>query len=326
MSTAAFLYYLHEYVFKYGGSTLIIVGTISCILNLMVFTRNNLRKNPCTIYLIAINIIDLSYIYSAFFLLILASGYNIDPTTYSTFFCRFRYYIGFILLVYEPSCLILASVDRTLITSRNAATRRHSTCRMAVINIIAVCVFWTIFHIHVWIGMQILQFGPNIFVCYFNPGAYETFISYYTLMIHGAVLPSLMLTFGFWTWKNLRRVRHATQSGRTTNTAVVTTGRPQILQTKDQQLIRMVLMEIMVYILCKYPIVIFHIYQEITEYNEKSPERQLIEQNLVILTIFTSSIENCISCYTNAIVSKTFRLELKRLLKNILQMFCCQRC
>ncbi|CAF1113888.1 unnamed protein product [Adineta ricciae] len=322
MSIAAFLAAFQQNLFKYGGPILIAIGTISCFLNLLVFTQSTLRKNPCTICLIAVNIVNLATFYTTPLSLVLSSGYDIDPSANSLELCRFRFYIGFVLTCWESSCLILASIDRTLVTSPNANTRKHSTRRLAITSIMCICLFWAMFHIHTLIHVQIIPYGPNFFVCYYEPGAYTTFITYYSLLLNGVIPPLLMFIFGCWTVQNIRKVRHATRQSGSTHSAVVVIGRPQIFQSKDQQLIRMLLVEIVTYILCKSPVAIFYIYQEATRYNGKNTEQQLIEQYVSSLTYFVYFIENAVSCYTNILVSKTFRAELKRMLFNARQLSC----
>ncbi|CAF0992840.1 unnamed protein product [Adineta steineri] len=226
--------------------------------------------------------------------------------------------MSFILTCCEPSCLILASIDRVLVTSPNAGTRRRSTRRLTIINIIIVCSFWAVFHIHTLIFIQIVQYGTNYFVCIYQPGEYTTFISYYSLVITGCLPPTLMAIFGFWAVKNIRQIRRVRHnaSARTTATVVVVGG-AHTLQSKDQQLIRMLFIEILSYIICKYPGTIMLIYQQITQYDIKSDERQQIEQAIQELTAFLYFVENSIGCYTNMIASKTFRTELKRMLIKI---------
>ena len=322
MSTAAFLYAFQQNLFKYAGPILIAIGTISCLLNLLVFTQNTLRKNPCTICLIAVNIVNLASFYLTPLSLVLSSGYNIDPSANSLQLCRFRFYIGFALAVWESSCLILASIDRTLVTSPNATTRKRSTRRLAITSIICTGLFWAIFHIHTWIYVQMVQYGPDYFVCYYQPGAYTTFITYYSLLLNGIIPPLFMFIFGCWTVRNIRQVRHATRHSGSTHSVIVVIGRPQIVQSKDQQLIRMLLVEIGTFILCKSPVTIFYIYQEVTKYNEKSTEQQMTEQYVLSVTYFVYFIENAVSCYMNIVVSKTFRAELKRIFLNVRQLSC----
>ncbi|CAF0942185.1 unnamed protein product [Adineta steineri] len=113
-------------LYKIGGPILISVGTVSCIINLTVFSKKTLRKNPCSIYLIACNVTNFLLIYTSILMATLGTGYSIDPSAHNSIVCRLRYYITLVCDVLNPSYLILAAFDRILVTSRNALTRQHS--------------------------------------------------------------------------------------------------------------------------------------------------------------------------------------------------------
>ncbi len=72
-------------------------------------------------------------------------------------------------------------------------------------------------------------------------------------------------------------------------------------------------MEISIYILARSPSTIYLLYNQITQYETKSIEQTVIQQFVVNVTYFIGFIDASISCYTNMLVSKTFRLELKRI-------------
>ena len=71
--------------------------------------------------------------------------------------------------------------------------------------------------------------------------------------------------------------------------------------------------DILAFIICKFPGIIALIYQEITQYQVKSAEQQIIEQSILQITFFWYYVDNGIGFYKNIIVSKTFRTELKRI-------------
>ncbi|CAF1097142.1 unnamed protein product [Adineta steineri] len=321
MSTATLLFSIQQ-LYRIGGPILLFIGITSCILNLLVLKKISLRKSPCTICLVAVNIVNLAYLFFGFLFTVFVLGYNSDPSTSSIIFCRFRNYMSFILTCCEPSCLILASIDRVLVTSPNAGTRRRSTRRLTIISMIGICSFWAVFHIHTLIFIQIVQYGTNYFVCTFQTGVYSEFVTYYSLVVTGCLPPALMAIFGCWTVKNIRQIRRVRHNASTIGTGtVVVVGGAHTFQSKDQQLIRMLFIDILGYIICKYPGTIMLIYQQITQYDIKSDERQQIEQAILELTVFLYFVENCIGCYTNMIASKTFRTELKRIFLKFIQLF-----
>ncbi|CAF0855464.1 unnamed protein product [Adineta steineri] len=321
MSASTLLFSIQQHLFQIGGPILLFIGTTSCMLNLIVLKKISLRKSPCTMCLVAVNIINFADLFFGLLFALLQIGYDIDPSSKNIVFCRFRFYMSYILACCEASCLILASIDRVLVTSPNAGTRRRSSRRLTIINIIGICSFWMVFHVHALIFTQIIQYGTNYFVCIYQPGDYTTFITYYSLTVNGCLPPALMIIFGCWTVKNIRQIRRVKHNASTRGAGSVVIGRSHTLQSKDQQLIRMLFIDILSYIICKYPVTIMQIYEQATKYDIKSDERQQTEQSILQLTSFFYFVENSIGCYTNILASKAFRAELKRILLKIVHYF-----
>jgi hypothetical protein len=108
-----FLKSVTKYLYEFGGPTLICIGTVSCILSLIVFSQKNLRKNPCTMYLLAFNISNLILLYSSVLSVSLSWGYGVSPALHNLAYCRYNLYMTLLLDILSPSYLILASIDRS---------------------------------------------------------------------------------------------------------------------------------------------------------------------------------------------------------------------
>ncbi|CAF1356072.1 unnamed protein product, partial [Adineta steineri] len=147
-------------LFRIGGPILLVLGIVSCVINLMVFTQKNLRKSPCSIYLIAVNIANFLYLTISVLLTTLALGYGIDPTKSNLFTCRFCYYILYLFDILSPFYVILASIDRVLVTSSNVRARQRSTRHLAYICIGCGTLFWILFHCHTLILVDIQEIAP----------------------------------------------------------------------------------------------------------------------------------------------------------------------
>ncbi|CAF0991374.1 unnamed protein product [Adineta steineri] len=163
-----------------GGPILLVCGVIGCVINLIVFAQKNLRKSPCSIYLIAVNIGNLLNITLPILFFILAYGYDIDLTTHNLFMCRFYYYTTYLFDILSAFYLILASIDRVLVTSSNVRTRQKSTRRLAYICIGSGTLFWILFHCHTLFLTDIQEIAPGYFTCYYRAGAYVVFTGYYS--------------------------------------------------------------------------------------------------------------------------------------------------
>ncbi|CAF1314510.1 unnamed protein product [Adineta ricciae] len=302
-------------LFQIAGIILLAIGSLSCILNLIVFTSNSLRKNPCAMCFVGISTVDLLYLYLGLLPTILQSGFNINPGTSNIVFCRCFYYVDFILSILGPTYLIITSIERTLVTSRNAGIRKRSTRRLVLLCLISSILFWALFQIHIFIYINIIQIAPNYFLCYYQAGLYTAFITFYSLFIVGITPPVLMGIFGFLTLRNIRQVSQVRHHSHTSIIETIAAGRPHAIHSKDRQLIRIVFMEIMIYLISRFPSTIFLIYQQITQHETKSDAQISIEQFIANITYFTGFIDSSISCYANILISKNFRTELKRIFR-----------
>ena len=300
-------------LYKFGGPILIAMGTVSCILSLIVFLKKNLRKSPCSMYLAARNISNLILIYMSIIIRVLQNGYNITPSSYNLGVCRFTVYGSYVFDILSPFYLILASIDRVLMTSLNALTRQRSTYRLAYISIIIGTLFWILISIHALIYAGIIELAPNYFTCYLQLGAYLTFTSYYSILIKGILVPFLLIIFGLWSIKNVRTMSRRRVAAVLSITRVTRGGGPGPIRSKDRQLILILLIDICVYIIFNWMYTIFIMYQQITQYNTKSIVQSQIELLIFYVSLFSYYIPICVECYTNLIASKTFRKEVKNI-------------
>ena len=302
-------------LYRFGGPILMVIGTVSSLLSLIVFNKKNLRKNPCSIYLTAYNICNILTIVTSILFATLANGYGIDPKSRNVSFCRFRYYTVFIFDVLGPSYLILASIDRVLVTSRNAATRRRSTPHLAFASIIAVTVFWCLLHIHLLVLTNMVQLVPGLYLCYFQPGMHVIVMTYYSLVVKNIIIPFLMVIFGLWTVKNVQIVMHVTGVSMVTTHDTMTNRRIRNKdRSKDRQLLRILLIDIVVYVIFNLMLASVLIYQQVKQNEVQSSVESRIQGLLLSVGAFSTFIPLCVGCYTNLLGSKTFRQEIKNIL------------
>ena len=300
------------YLYRWGGPILTILGTVSCILSFTVFSKKNLRKNPCTIYLIAYHIASLLQIYTTVLPQTLAKGYNADPTLYNLAFCRFRFYTTLLFDVLCPSYLILASIDRILLTSRHARTRQRSSPRLAYKCIMFITLFWLLAHSHTLAFCHIFVLGPGYNLCYFQPGNYYAFISYYTVIGKGLLLPLLLLIFGSWAIKNVRGLGRVVPIAVTPSDRKRGVGVSRLTHSKDRQLLRILLIDVGIYLIFNLMMSIVITYQQIFTDQSQSNDEVRIRTFYVLVSVFSGYIPNCTGFYNNLLVSSTFRREARK--------------
>ena len=301
-------------LFRFGGPIFVVIGTISGILGLIVFTQKVLRKNPCSIYFTAYNVAILILIYTSFLPITLEIGYNVTPTVYNLFLCRLRVYTTFLINCLCPFYLLLASVDRVLVTSPNARTRQLSTHRLAYKSIIIGTICWIIALCHVLVFSTILPTATGGLVCYVQLGWYSMAIGYGSL-IKEILIPSLMAVFGLWSIRNIRNIRRITVASTSTSghghhasTNFVSS------RSRDRQLILMLFVDITIYIFFSLILSISLMYEQVTLNRLKTPEVFFTETFVKSIAMFTAHVPFCINSFANLLVSKAFRKEVKDLL------------
>jgi hypothetical protein len=301
-------------LYRYGGPVFVVIGTVSGILDLIVFTQKSLRKNPCSIYFTAYNIAVLFLIYTSFLPLTLEIGYNIIPATYNLFLCRLRLYTTFLFNCLCPFYFILASFDRVIVTSPHARTRRKSTDRLAYRSIVIGTLCWISGLCHVLIFSDIIQLITGDFVCYVQLGWYSMAISYGSL-IKEILIPLLMIIFGLWSIRNIRNVRR-TALAPSSISEVGNQGGTSLnsVRSRDRQLILMLLVDITIHIFFSFIMAISLMYEQITWNRVKTVEGFYIEMLIKSVAMFTAHVPFCINSYANLLVSKAFRREVKELL------------
>ena len=298
-------------LYQIGGSILIVLGNVSCIVNLIVFTKKNLRKSPCSMYFIAYNISNFIIINFEILIMTLSLGYHTFDIASNLNFCRLNNYMTFIMDALSPSYLILASIDRILVTSQNALTRQRSTHRFACVCITTVTLFWVVFHIHILVRFNIAQTGTDFSGCYSDWDTYLAFERLYTVIVRGIGVPFLLAVLGCWTVRNLKRLGRVRDATLTTTVDQQTRNESLLANTRNRQLILILLIEIATYLIFCLALTVILVYQQITP--DTAGNLEAIFTNVFILRmgIFCNYIPSCISCFNNLLASKTFRKEVK---------------
>ncbi|CAF1449926.1 unnamed protein product [Adineta steineri] len=147
------------------------------------------------------------YINSTTIGLILINGFNVYLHNYNNFLCKTYFYSAFLFDTLSPTILILASVDRLLISSQNVDTRLYSSKRLAYFSITLNTLFWIIFNSHILIKVSVQQNSPTNYICYYNFSKfYINFVAYSSTIIHIAFF-LLMIILCMLTFKNVRFMR-----------------------------------------------------------------------------------------------------------------------
>lgn len=253
---------------RYTPMPVFIFGLIGNIFNLFIFTRRSLLINPCTIYLLSSTCTNILVLFFGLVIRSLMDGFGIDIIGNSVVLCRFRYFILHPSFVLSSWFLVLASIDRFCISSRNIRLRNLSTIKNARICVIVSSCFCLLLYSHVCVlfDIELRSSGPY---CYAQVGTYRVVYDFLFFATFSFVPPILMMLIGLTTIRNILVARNRTN---TINNSQ--------LNKKDRQLILMLLVQLISTITCTLPHAIQKLYSTFT-LNYSKGEFQLAVESLI---------------------------------------------
>jgi hypothetical protein len=285
------------YVQLYLVPILYVAGNIGNLLTVGVFFQKSWRKNVCVFYFLICFLNNTFCINSTMLQSIFIATFNINVENSNVIYCKILYYISYFSSIYYPIVLILASIDRLLISRR-----------LAYFSISINTFVCAVFSLHILIKVNIQQFAPSVFLCYYDLSiSYINFFLYSTLII-SAIIPLVLIILSVLAFKNVRHIRNGPrQHGRQIRT----------MNKKDLQLLRCLYVHNIVYIICSILIVVSIGYSVKLNLGTSTPMEQAVSNFLTNIGAFLHCIPYCVSFVIFISVSKAFRLEFKRFIYKI---------
>jgi hypothetical protein len=292
---------IQQAITRYLFPIVVAVGNIGNLLIIAVFTQRNRRKSACSLYLLfgaAANLVNVNW---AVVPLIYALEHPPDPFGQSLVLCRLRGYLIHVSNHYFRSLVVFACFDRFAMSSVRMSLRNWSSVKVAWRVISLTFISWLFIASHILI-FENIQNGR----C-FVYGLYGTVFSIYNIIIN--FLPGCFMIFaGFLTMRNVYHSRT-----RIDPLAQITT-RGQHMHKKELDLLKIVVIEVCVYLILttSYPIDL--LYTSLTSNIAKSADRVRIE------TFVNFIAQNCLLYFTSSsnffiyvVSSSSFRQDVKKL-------------
>ncbi|CAF1090015.1 unnamed protein product [Adineta steineri] len=293
------------YLHKYFVTFLYIIGNIGNLLAIFVFFKRSWRKNVCVFYFLVCLFSNTIFINSTLLGSIFTLGFNSTIQNSSVILCKFFYYVSYLTSTYYPIILILASIDRLLISSQNIDTRLYSSKRLAYFSTSIATFTWSTFALHILIKVNIQEMYPGIFICYYDLSQFYLNFFTYSTVVQSVLVPFSMIILSAIAFKNVRRIR-----------AIPRQERRQIrtMNKKDFQLLRCLYIQNIIYITCNIVLSVGIVYATAIRYETATPLQQALNNFLNNFGSVLHDIPYCTNFITFICVSKAFRLEVKRLI------------
>jgi hypothetical protein len=258
-----------------------LIGFIGNIINISIFTRPILIKNPCSIYFLCLSIANLNVLFFGSIIRLLSDGFGIDLISYNLGFCKCRYFILHSSLSLSSWFTVLAGTDRYCVSSRNVRRRQLSNLKYSRYLVVLTTIIGLAAYSHV-LGLftiEQLTTGPY---CYAQSGAYQIFYDLFYFANYSFIPPIIMIIVGLATLHNVNQTRVRVEQ--------VTTYQMNVnqLRKRDRQLVKMLLIQFIITIALTPPDAIHKIYLTFTANVIKDAYRVAIENFLAeIVRMFT---------------------------------------
>jgi hypothetical protein len=294
MSTAI-LPIIQSKLILYGYPIFMILGDIGNLFIVIIFSKY--RQNTCAIYLIALAILNSIYLTFYSFNGIFPFYYG-DETIRAFVLCKLRSYLVNIFGELGNTMIVLACIDRFLLTSSRVTYRAFSTPKRAKWLILFSIIFWSLF----------LSFTPVIITIVNgqcgNFGIYGTIYSAYSIIFIGLIPPMILCIFGYLAYRNMRQAHNRIQPVLNNQININNS-----MRRRDRELWVMVISEVLVYVVTAsfYPITVIEMMISQNIISNKSVEYLQIESFLSFIGLFFVFINRASPFYIYLIVSKPFR-------------------
>jgi hypothetical protein len=229
----------------YCGIPVLITGLLGGILNTMVFlSLKTFRQSSCAFYLTILSIVNIAQLITGLFTRIMISGFGIDWTQVSLFYCKFRTFIFQTATTISFTCICLATIDQYLATCTRRQWQQWSNIKIARrIMIIAILIAF-IEQIPCLIFYDLVKSpGTNISTCTITSDSFVQFNTYFNHLILGNIIPYLItFSFGLMAYHNIQEIAYRTV--------------PLVRRELDKQITVMVLVQVVLNFFTIVPFII----------------------------------------------------------------------
>ena len=298
---------------------LLVGGTFGHLCNIAILSKRSQRTNPIAVYFLGSTIASMLVLYVGLVPRYLSDAYGIDLINNDATVCKTRSFLLYVSLSLSSWYILLATVDRYLISSDNNHRRQLSTIKNAHRAIGCVTVLCVLFYIHIPILYTIQTFlvGSNRLqnFCYPQRGPYRIFSDVQVLVLFSLLPPLLMSLFIILIINNIHH-----SHGRLA--ATVGAHQQARMRKRDLQLSKMLLLQVIITIICSMPLAISQLLTTMTLAWTKTALRLAIESFFTQIGRYLTFVNCSMSFYLYTLAGSQFRMEFRQSLNRLFVRLC----
>jgi hypothetical protein len=300
-----------QQLIKYVGIPLYASCLCSTLMNMIMFGQRMYRHRSGSLYLLIASMSDFLHLNIGPLSNILQYGFAHDWTISSIIFCKIKTYFIFVIIAVSATLTTLATVNQYILSSKKNKRWKYTSKMIAIRCICLTIIIWFIIFIPIpFCYTRYYHSSENEQLVCSNP-LHSTFCFLiqlcFTCLFNGFLHPTLMMFFGFCTYKNIHHIQQRSflKSNR--------------IRQVNYQIASMLILQSIKSSVASLPFASFNCYLLITMKNNKSLLYQAKENVIGQLVYFLFWI-NYTSFFVYLYSSNIFKEQWKKTMKKI---FCC---
>jgi hypothetical protein len=237
------LTFIGQQITIYGGFVLMIAGVLGNLISIIVFlSLKTFRQSSCAFYLTIMLFVNIGQLLFALFSRILITGYGIDWTTTSLFFCKFRITATQFCALISYACLCLATLDQYFATCTRIRWQQLCNIKLARRFILLSIIITIILLIPYPIFSDQIILANGRVSCTIRDVATIQYRNYFVILFLLGFIPDfLTVLFGILAYHNIQQIAYRTV--------------PLVRRELDKQLTTMVLFQVVINLFTNLPCV-----------------------------------------------------------------------
>ena len=199
------LAWISQQVSIYFGIPLLVAGLCGGFLNAIVFlSLETFRRSSCAFYLLVMSIVNIGQLFTGLLTRIMITGFSVDWTLTSPFYCKFRYFIFQTCTLISLTCSCMATIDQYLATCSRPRWHRWSHLRLAHRLTCVSTIVWSLHGV-----LYLLLVAIRNAVCSIVNASFVQYHIYGYLFVLTGLLPILLTScFGLLAYQNVRTLNY----------------------------------------------------------------------------------------------------------------------
>lgn len=204
VTTTSTLTIVAQHLNIWFGLSLLLIGNIGCIINIIVFHSKTFHKSSFSIYFLATTCADLFLLNFVLLTRILQNGFMLQIFQTHEYICKFHAYISSLTSSLSCSFFIMVSIDRFLSTHRQQYYRSWGNQYSLAIKLIpCIILFWMIVLSH---QLFLYEIDSISGLCQLKIDFYWWYNIYMKFIVTGLIPPLAILMISAMIIRNIRLV------------------------------------------------------------------------------------------------------------------------